>query len=165
MKGTVVFDFDYTLADTTGFKVAMSESVDKAVSRMPEFIFDGADSVLRRLRADGWKLALLTLGEPIWQERKVLSSGLLEYFDYLVYTPDSKTERVQEFSAWPSPLIFVNDNGEEIDAMLDVLPGCLMLAVPGPKATPKKPEVKFCGNLEEVYGIISSSYHQTICSE
>ena len=50
MKGTVIFDFDYTLADTTAFKAALADAPDEAVRRMPEFLFDGADSVLRRLK-------------------------------------------------------------------------------------------------------------------
>ena len=151
MKGTVVFDFDYTLADTARFKEALAESQDEAMRRMPEFLFDGAEDVLLRLKAEGWKLALLTLGEPGWQERKARHSGLLGHFDYVVCTAEPKSERVQEYLAWPEPLVFVNDNGEEIDALRAALPGCRMIALRGPKALPASPDVAVCASLEEVY--------------
>lgn len=150
MKGTVVFDFDYTLADTTRFKEVLAESPD-AVTRMPEFLFAGAESVLRRLKEDGWKLALLTLGEPVWQQRKAVHSGLMEYFDYVVCTGEPKASRIAEFLAWPTPLVFVNDNGEEIDVMKRVLPQCRMIAMRGPKPLPTSVDVVVCEDLEEVY--------------
>lgn len=150
MKGTVVFDFDYTLADTTRFKEALASSPE-AVTRMSEFMFEGAESVLRRLKEDGWKLALLTLGEPVWQQRKAIHSGLLEYFDYVVCTAEPKATRLAEFLAWPPPLVFVNDNGEEIDVMRRVLPQCRMIAMRGPKPLPTSADVVVCGDLEEVY--------------
>lgn len=156
MKGTVIFDFDYTLADTARFKEAMTDSKDAAVRRMPEFLFDGAVSVLRRLKDEGWKLALLTLGEPAWQERKALHSGLMEHFDYVLYTAEPKASRVEELLAWPAPLVFVNDNGEEIDALRDALPQCRMIAVRGPKALPKSDGVPVCADLEEVYRLVVS---------
>lgn len=155
MKGTVVFDFDYTLADTTRFKEALKTS-PAAVSRMSEFLFEGAESVLRRLKADGWKLALLTFGEPVWQQRKAIHSGLIEYFDYVMCTAEPKASRLAELSAWPAPLVFVNDNGEEIDMMRRVLPHCRMIAVRGPKAMPTAPGVSVCANLEEVYRSVVS---------
>ncbi len=155
MKGTVVFDFDYTLADTTRFKEVLATSPE-SVSRMSEFLFEGASSVLSRLKADGWKLALLTLGEPAWQERKVRHSGLLEYFDYVLCTLEPKASRVEELLAWPAPLVFINDNGEEIDALRSVLPGCRMIAVRGPKALPTVEDVVVCGSMEEVYRSVVS---------
>lgn len=156
MKGTVIFDFDYTLADTTAFKAAMEVSTDDAVRRMPEFLFEGAESVLRRLRAEGWKLALLTLGEPVWQQRKAIHSGLLEYFDYVVCTAEPKATRITEILSWPAPLIFVNDNGEEIDVLRRVLPRSRMIAMRGPKALPTASDVPVCVNLEEVYNHVVS---------
>ena len=150
MKGTVVFDFDYTLADTTRFKEALAASPE-AVLRMSEFLFEGAESVLRRLKDDGWKLALLTLGEPVWQQRKALHSGLMDYFDYVVCTAEPKASRVAEFLAWPAPLVFVNDNGEEIDLLRRFLPQCRMIAMRGPKPEPTSPGVPLCADLEEVY--------------
>lgn len=155
MKGTVVFDFDYTLADTTRFKEALAGSPD-AVTRMSEFLFDGASSVLLRLKADGWKLALLTLGEPVWQQRKAIHSGLLEHFDYVMCTAEPKATRIAEMLAWPAPLVFVNDNGEEIDVMRRVLPQSRMIAVRGPKPLPTAPGVPLCADLEEVYRCVVS---------
>jgi len=151
MKGTVVFDFDYTLADTTAFKEALSAAPDDAIRRMPDFLFEGAETVLRRLKGEGWKLALLTLGEPEWQERKAKHSGLIALFDFFLYTAEPKVTRVAEMLAWPRPLVFVNDNGLEIDALSRELPGSRMIAVRGPKALPTAEGVILCEDMEEVY--------------
>ena len=156
MKGTVVFDFDYTLADTAAFKAAMGDAPDEAVRRMPEFLFDGAEALLRRLKAEGWTLALLTLGEPVWQRRKVDHSGLADHFDHVLCTAEPKAARIAEMLAWPAPLVFVNDNGEEIDMLKRVLPEARMIAVRGPKALPSVRGAILCGNLDEVYSAVVS---------
>jgi len=149
MKGTIVFDFDDTLADTARFKRTLD------ASRMRDFVFKDAAAVLQRLKDEGWKLALLTVGDPGWQAWKVAGSGLLPYFDHVLYTAEPKTTRVEDILAWPSPLVFVNDNGEEIDALRPLLPRCRMIAVRGPKALPKSADVAVCGGLEEVYRSIA----------
>lgn len=155
MKGTVVFDLDYTLVDTARFKAVLAEAPDEALARMPEFVFEGADAVLRRLKADGWKLALLTRGEPGWQEHKAVSAGLAPHFDHALYTAEPKTERLTDILAWEAPLVFVNDNGEEIDAMRGVLPDGRLIAVRGPKAPATLADAT-CGSLEEVYRCVVS---------
>jgi hypothetical protein len=151
MRGTVIFDFDYTLADTGRFKEVLAGAPDDAMRRMPEFMFDGAASVLARLKADGWKLALLTVGDQGWQAWKVARSGLLPYFDHVLYTAAPKTMRIEEILTWTPPFVFVNDNGDEIDALREILPQCRMIAMRGPKPLPSSPDIAVCGSLEEVY--------------
>lgn len=158
MKGTVVFDFDYTLVDTARFKEELGTAggADAILSRMAEFVLPGAPDLLRRLKAGGWKLALLTFGEPGWQGRKAACSDLLSLFDYVLCTAEPKAARTADFSAWPRPLVFVNDDGEEIDAMLPLLPEARFIAVRGPKPPSTHPDVPFCLSLEEVYEKIST---------
>lgn len=157
MKGTIVFDFDYTLADTSRFKEELASVADQeaVIMRMSEFMFAGAEALLRRLRAEDWKLALLTVGDPAWQARKLAGSGLLPLFDYVLYTAEPKETRVAEFAAWPEPLVFVNDNGDEIDALCRALPSAKMIAVRGPKPEPSAADVPLCDGLEEVYKILA----------
>ena len=83
-------------------------------------------------------------------------SGLLRHFDHVLYTAEPKIERLREILAWPQPLVFVNDNGEEIDALRRVLPGSRMIAVRGPKALPADPSTVVCDGLEEVYSRIAA---------
>ena len=149
MKGTIVFDFDDTLADTVRFKKTLD------ASRMREFVFKDADAVLRRLKGEGWELALLTVGDQGWQAWKVGGSGLLPYFDHVLYTAEPKTSRVAAMLAWTPPLVFVNDNGAEIDALRGLLPSAKMVAVRGPKALPASADVPVCSDLEEVYRCIA----------
>ncbi len=157
MRGTIVFDFDYTLADTTRFKEALAASSDPTAvaARMCDFIFPDAASVLDRLKADGWNLTLVTIGEPAWQESKVVGSGLVQYFSRIIYTSDPKEQHVEEYRMWPQPLLFVNDHGEEIDVLSRVLPESRMIVVAGPKPLPSDPNVPVCATLEEVYKRIS----------
>jgi phosphoglycolate phosphatase-like HAD superfamily hydrolase len=153
MKGTIVLDFDYTLADTAKFKEALasSDDADGVISRMPEFVFSGAHSVLQRLKTSGWRLALLTFGDPPFQKRKAARSGLLPYFDHALFTAEPKETRWPEFDVWPKPLIFINDNGAEIDALRSALPEARFIAVRGPKPPPRDPSIPVCADLEEVY--------------
>lgn len=157
MRGTVVFDFDDTLADTVSFKEALAAAprVEDVVARMADFVFPQARGVLRRLKRHDWKLALLTFGDPVWQGSKLASAGLLPFFDYVLYTAEPKEMRASEFLAWPVPLVFVNDHGGEIDVLQRALPDARMIAVRGPKAVPADPNIPICGSLEEVYKTIS----------
>lgn len=150
MRGTVVFDFDDTLADTKAFKKALD------VARMRAYVFPDAPSVLRRLKRDGWKIALLTVGDPGWQAWKVACSGLLPLFDHVLYTAEPKTSRLREILSWPAPLVFVNDDGREIDAFRRTLPKARMLAVRGPKPLPTDPSAIVCESLEEVYSRVAT---------
>lgn len=155
MMGTVVFDFDDTLADTVAFKRALADGLD-AVDRMADFVFPSAMALLSRLKADGWTLALLTLGDPAWQARKLERSGLLPSFDHVLCTAEPKVERLADILAWPHPLVFVNDNGAELDALQAALPGHRMIAVRGPKALPTAPVAAVCESLAEVYSRIAA---------
>jgi phosphoglycolate phosphatase-like HAD superfamily hydrolase len=153
MKGTVIFDFDDTLADTVSFKVALARTTrpDEVVARMSDFIFPLANDILGILAQDGWKLALVTFGDPTWQRRKLMSSGLLHFFDYVLFTAEPKVTQTAEFLKWPAPLVFVNDHGGELDALKKILPEAKLIAVRGPKAASVDPNVPLCGSLQEVY--------------
>lgn len=157
MKGTVVFDFDDTLADTVAFKAALAVAPNAldVVARMPDFVFPQSVALLGRLKTEGWTLALLTFGDPVWQADKVTKSGLLPFFDHVIYTPEAKVSRVAEYMAWPKPLVFVNDHGGELDALEALLPDAKMVAVRGPKPLPQSVGAVLCEDLEGVYNALS----------
>lgn len=157
MKGTVIFDFDDTLADTAAFKAALAAAPrpEEVVMRMADFVFSGSEALLRRLKAEGWTLALLTFGDPEWQAAKVTRSGLLPHFDHVIYTSEPKTSRAAECSAWPAPLVFVNDHGGELDALGSLLPDAKLVALRGHKQLPDSAAVPICEGLEEVYNAIA----------
>ncbi|MFA5854291.1 MAG: HAD family hydrolase [Patescibacteria group bacterium] len=158
MKGTIVFDFDYTLADTTRFKKALEIADDEAgvIERMSEFLFPESISVLTRLKEDGWNLTLVTIGDPAWQEKKVLSSGLHSYFEDIVYTAEPKETHAEKYAEWPQPLVFINDHGGELDAIAMVMPGARLIGMSGPKPLPSTQNVPVCGTLEEVYKVVAN---------
>ncbi len=157
MKGTVVFDFDDTLVDTASFKRLLADVTrpEDAVERMAQFVFPSAARVLGRLKEDGWKLALLTFGDRAWQEGKVGRSGLLPFFDHVLYTSEPKETCIPEIVAWMGPLVFVNDHGGELDALKARLPSAVMIAVRGVKPEPSGQDTPICQDLDEVYSIIA----------
>ncbi len=164
MRGTVVFDLDYTLIDTASFKaeLAVAGDPDAVLSGMAQFVFDDALPVLERLKADGWRLALLTKGDPAWQERKAAESGLLGFFDFTLFTREPKVECLEAFARWPGPLVFVNDDGPEIDALASALPDALILGFHGPKPLPTAQAVPMFSTLEGVYNRLTEEYLQEL---
>jgi hypothetical protein len=142
---------DYTLFDTARFKAALLAMDDAMVAaNLRDFVFTGAFSSLERLKSAGWKLALLTLGEPSWQERKAVLCGLGERFDFTIFTAQPKETHVADFSSWPHPLVFVNDHGEELDRLKRALPDAKMLVIRSHKPPPVTPGIPTFQTLEEI---------------
>jgi putative hydrolase of the HAD superfamily len=55
-------------------------------AHMPQiWLMHGAVSILQRFRAEGWRIAVLTNGDPVVQGRKVLALGLESLVDHVVY--------------------------------------------------------------------------------
>jgi phosphoglycolate phosphatase-like HAD superfamily hydrolase len=128
-----------------------SRVIDQAASRVPGFLFPGVETVLRRLRSEGWTLALMTRGVVSWQKLKFARSGLQELFSKTFFLLGPKTELVEPVKALDAPVIMVNDDGQEIDALRPLLPDVRMIAVRGPRPLPSDPEVPVCGDMESVY--------------
>lgn len=130
--------------------------IEAVVARAPEFLMPGAVSLLRRLKSEGATLVLLTHGNPAWQERKAERSGLLPHFARAVFAAENK-ERAPELAALEGPVVMVNDNGREIDAIAAAFPDFRMIAVRGPKPAPSDPAVPVCEDIEQVYKAVSDA--------
>jgi len=125
--------------------------IDAVVSRAPEFLFPGAQSLLQRLRADGARLVLLTMGNAAWQKRKAARSGLMPFFSKAVFAPEGKEAVAHELKALKPPVVMVNDHGGEIDALQSRFRDFHMIGVRGPKQRPSDPAVPVLDDLESIY--------------
>lgn len=156
---TVVFDLDDTLLDTVRLKRDLAfADADEIVLRSAEYLFPDALPVLERLRTEGCRLFLLTYGPEAWQRSKVRHAGLESRFDGLLFTETPKRDIADELRALDPPLVFVNDNGAEIDDLLPKLPDARFIAVRGPKPPPAAPGIPVCESLEEVCRAITETF-------
>jgi putative hydrolase of the HAD superfamily len=80
-------------------------SAASQVFKMKPAIADGAAEVLRSLREAGFRLALLTKGDPLIQRNRIETSGLEIYFDRIVIvqekTPETLVALLRELDALP----------------------------------------------------------------
>jgi len=77
--------------------------------------------MLARLRADGWRLGVLTNGQPTIQERKVAALGLAAHVDAIVYAmtcgrgvgkpePEPFAAIAKRLDVPPEHIVFVGDD-------------------------------------------------------
>jgi len=80
-----------------------------------KFLFPDALDFLEKLKKFEMPMLLLTLGNPEFQESKVKALGLEKYFDRIIFTDDSKADKVSEIMKTISnhPVWLINDRIKE----------------------------------------------------
>ena len=88
-----------------------------------KFVFPDVVDFLDTARRHGATLALLSFGAQEWQHYKLEMSGLKDYFDEIFITakPNAKQEVINLHKGL-KPFIMVDNNAEELDAILQVDP-------------------------------------------
>lgn len=118
-------------------RTAARRGIDAVLRRTAEFLFPGVPELLRDLRRRGVRLTLLTLGNREWQQMKVRHSGVDDLFDEVITTDGDKVGLMRRLGSKGQPTIIVNDNGAEMEAMMEDAPGLTYFLMRGPKGAPE----------------------------
>lgn len=80
-----------------------------------QFLYPDALDFLNKIKNFGEPMILLTLGNPEFQELKVKALGLEKYFDRIIFTDDSKADKVSEImnTIFDRPVWLINDRISE----------------------------------------------------
>ena len=166
---TVVFDFDHTLIDSVRLRAVLeAQGEAAALSRCGEFLFSGSADMLGRLRQRGAKLILLTFGQDVWQREKVRHAGIEHFFDEIITTEEAKHGLMDRFSQERPPVVFVNDNIDEVAAMRQAaagIPGAAFIIKRGPKepsaeALASVGDLPVAESLAEVEALLDYALHR-----
>jgi phosphoglycolate phosphatase-like HAD superfamily hydrolase len=105
----------------------MLAALDSAFSDLNRYLFPDVLRFLNAARHRGFDLILLSFGDPAWQGYKVRASGLLPYFQDVVYTAkqEGKAALLDDLGLCYGELHAVDNNPAELDAMKARSPGLL----------------------------------------
>ena len=92
--------------------------------KFSEYLYSDVFSFLKEAKEKGYKILLLSFGYPDWQEKKVLGVGLSKLVDKVIYVNKhgDKAEMIKKYAGASSKLIFVDNNGHELDKAQRELP-------------------------------------------
>lgn len=84
-------------------------------AQMGDYVFPDALLFLHEMRDAGYSVTLLAHGDPVWQLRKLRSTGLADYFDGVYVTRHHKHQFLKDWVRTDdhSNMLFVNDNPVE----------------------------------------------------
>jgi hypothetical protein len=80
---------------------------------------------------------------------KIEKSGLGDFFDRIITTGRGKTEILQTLSDDPDTVV-VNDNGEEVRAMIAAEPRFRYIVKRGPKGLPYGLDAQVCDTFDDI---------------
>jgi FMN phosphatase YigB (HAD superfamily) len=83
-------------------------------------LFPKTEEILAEARELG-AVVLMTRGHHLFQARKLISSGIDDYFDDIIITNKTKDEYVPRFTAYPK-VIVINDKASENEQMASLAP-------------------------------------------
>ncbi len=98
---------------------AMLAALDSAFSDLSHYLFPDVLRFLNVARHRGFDLILLSFGDPAWQSYKVRASGLLPYFQDVIYTTkqEGKAALLDDLGLRYGELHAIDNNPAELDAM------------------------------------------------
>ena len=91
----------------------LKNCIDNIIENGQEFLYDDSIEFLEKLKQSNFQIVLLTRIEEdnlAYQKKKVAGSGLIGYFDDIVYTTTSKSKLNLDYEK----SVFVDDNPTEI---------------------------------------------------
>jgi FMN phosphatase YigB (HAD superfamily) len=100
------------------------ESLGRTIN-FDKYLFKDVVPFLKKVKEKGYRIVLLSFGMPNWQDKKVLGVGLDKLVDVIKYTKKEggKMEVLRELAINYEKVIFIDNNGIDLDAVHRVLPG------------------------------------------
>ena len=143
-----IIDFDDTLFDTRALKAILAKKSpeDLQEQELNSLLFSDALSFLQYLKTVNQKLILLSFGKIDFQSKKINASGIAEFFDEIIITPDGKElalEKILEQFDNEKDVWFVNDKIEETKKLLERFPKLK----PVLKKSPQFADEEYCSAL------------------
>ncbi len=89
-----------------------------------KYLYEDTMSFLNEAKNKGYKIVLISFGAPNWQDKKVLGVGFDKIMDVIRYTKEegNKLEVLKQYTQGCSKVVFVENNGQDLDAVHEVLP-------------------------------------------
>ena len=120
-----IIDFDDTLFDTHAMKKILTQSRELAESELAKLLLPDAFLFLHYLKTSNHKLILLSLGDLEFQNKKINATGIANFFDEIIITPDSKElilEKILKQFDGEKDIWFVNDKIKETKKIIQYHP-------------------------------------------
>ncbi len=134
---------------------AARKSFDDVLATTEKYLYPEAKELVTALGRHEADVDLMTFGDASWQRAKVEHSGLAKMFDDVLYAEKDKKEFIRGLGEGQDKVIVVNDNGKEMEEMVEVAPEhTYILKAGGPKAPPKNLRLPTAETIGELVGIL-----------
>lgn len=138
------------------------------ISSMAElFLYDDTVEVLKKLRAQGHEVYLLSWGDQVWQMNKIENSGLKPHCNDVISVTQLKAEHLKNFCKDGCTVAIIDDKPAELKAAREIQPQIHLVRMRRPGAkysdleTPQGAhEVK---NMQEVLDLIATLPEKPAC--
>ncbi len=132
-----------------------------ALDMLPSALYPDSAPFLEALTHERIPMALLTLGNPRFQEEKVAKLGIAKHFSHLFFTDGSKAEIRLDLPEPSGEWVFINDNPAELRDLSVRYPDAAMIRIrrPGGKEFPPDeealefPRISLLGEAKPMIGL------------
>ncbi len=97
----------------------IKEEFEKLVKNTDNYLFPGAEDTLAYLKGRGYKMVLMTFGDPQMQQPKIDSSCIKKYFEKIICEEKDKTQNdfLKELANSNEEVLIINDRADQSLAM------------------------------------------------
>lgn len=135
---------------------AARERFGAVVRKTEDYLYPEAKEMLEALRKFDVAVDLLTFGNKKWQEEKVKHSGLAELFGAVHCTEQDKKEVITNLGKDQDKVIVVNDNGKEMEEMMEAAPEYRYVLKKGPKPVSSELRLPTAESINDLVGILET---------
>jgi len=93
------------------------------LSRLDEYLFPGAEKILRHFKEQGVELILLTFGDKKWQADKVNNLSIKKYFAEIIFEDKNKHNNPywRSLNSSAETILIVNDKARETQEIIKII--------------------------------------------